>query len=81
MNYSESVSTVKRLQDKILLVLFHFPGGIARKELMETSQVEGVKLEKLEVFENHFRLALTSLKIRGIVRSLPDGKVQLVKQF
>lgn len=73
------MSTVSRIQDKVIVILGQYPAGFSRDELVQA--VSEVDLDKGESMENQFRVAVTSLTIRGLVRSLPDGRIQLVKHF
>ena len=79
MNFKNEISTVKRIEDKLLMILPHFSEGILRQELV--SLLTDIELEKGEDLENQFRLAVTALNIRGIIKTVPGGQVQLVKQF
>ena len=81
MNYKESISTVKRIQDKVLSILTYRSDGMPRSELVQMVQESGVFLERGEDWEDQFRLALTALKIRGLLRTLSASRVQLMKQF
>ena len=72
-------STVSRIQDRILVALGQYPGGLSRRDLVQA--VGEVDLDKGESIENQFRMALTALTIRGVVVSLPGCGVRLVKQF
>ena len=71
------MSTVSRIQDKLFVALGQYPGGLARKDLFRA--VADVPLDKDEVMENQFRLALTGLSIRKKIESAPGGLVKLAE--
>lgn len=74
----KEMSTVSRIQDKLIVVLARYPDGLPRKDLQRA--IADVRLDKDEVFENQFRLALTGLSIRKKIESAPGGLVKL-KEF